>query len=125
MSLFLENALHGSFLPFELPCREDSLPVFAKKSLPYLTLGFLEIAVSEWAFSSTRSFPVVWFRSLSSLGNGFQILIDVLLTLLFLSFVSYSFGVLLLYILRPAERTVKHFLLFSLEKGRKHWGTRT
>lgn len=115
MRLFSLDALHGSLLPFDMPSRKDSVSKFLTKSLPYLIVVVPVLAVCGWTLPSVRAFPVIWFQCLVSLDSGFLILVDGLLTLILFWAVSYSLGVLLIYIVRPVERTLRHLLLNRLQ----------
>lgn len=93
------------FLPFDMPSRKDSVPVFIKKSAPYVVAGTIVLIVSGWSLPAARLLPAAWFHTLGSLDNWVQILVDGFLSLVLFCSLSYSLGVLIIEKLRPEYRT--------------------
>ena len=100
------------YLPTELPSRRDSAALFFRKAAPYNFAGLSVIALVGALIPSARSFPSIWLSNLKSLADWPQILVQSILTAVWVWATSYSIGVLLIeksrryyrdYIVRPIE----------------------
>lgn len=81
------------FLPLELPSHKDTSAAFVGKASPYALCGMVGVLLLVRAIPTARQFPEVWLQNLDSLPNWFDKVVDVILTLVFLSALSYSLGV--------------------------------
>jgi hypothetical protein len=102
------------FLPFELPSKKDPAWAFIRKAWPYNITGALVLILVPLVIRSARPFPRIWFTSLVSLPDPFQIFVHSVLTLLWLWTLSYSVGVLMI---EKSRRYYREFIVRPLEKG--------
>jgi hypothetical protein len=101
------------FLPFELPSRKnDSTLVLLWRSFPYVIAGIATLAIISVSSRPMRQLPLIWFSNLASLGDWYEKVLVILLTLVWQWFGAFAIGVILIeklrrpyrkYLVRPIE----------------------